>query len=273
MKRCILILTCICVAGAFAQQDTVKGPWKHALVAGLTLTQVSFSNWAQGGQNALAYTFSAVGQSVYDTTRISWATSYNFAFGQARLSDQGLRKTDDKIDLGTILTYKVGAYINPYFAATLKSQFAKGYVYDAAGNSTEVSAFFDPGYLTQTVGVGYQPAPEFKTRLGAGLREIFAPTFTAYAGGKKSDVEGGLESVSELAWKVDDNVLLTSKLELFDPFKTMDEVVVRNDNTLAAKVSKYVTVNFDVQLINEKKVTPRTQAKQTLALGISYAIL
>ncbi len=285
MKRiaALLAVAFLCAISASAQQDTVKQitakqdtvkpPWKHTLVTALTLTQVSFTDWSQGGENALSYAFTAQGQSAQDLERTNWTTSYNFAFGQARLADQGLRKTDDKIDIASILTYKMGTLINPYAGATLKTQFAKGYKYDATGTSTEVSAFFDPAYLTQSAGIGIQASPEVKTRLGAGLREIITSKFTSYAGGEKTQVEGGLESVTEVAWKIDDNMLFAAKLELFDPFKAMDVVVVRSDNTLSAKVSKYVVVNFNVQLINEKQISPRTQVKETLAFGISYTVL
>ncbi len=64
-----------------------------------------------------------------ETEKISWNNTYKFAFGQTRLGDQGVRKTDDKIDLETVLTYKLGTMINPYFGATFKSQFASGYPY------------------------------------------------------------------------------------------------------------------------------------------------
>ena len=147
------------------------------------------------------------------------------------------------------------------------------------GAKTPLSNFFDPGYLTQSAGVGYQPLPEIKTRLGAALREIFTSEFPNYADDpatidtEKTRVDGGLESTTEIEWKLDENILFTSKLELFAAFKTLDEVVVRNDNTIAAKVSKYITVNLNVQLINEKRVSPRTQVKEALAIGLSYTLL
>jgi hypothetical protein len=269
---------------AHAQQDTAKSPvygWKQSVVGALTLTQVAFTDWAQGGENALAWTVSLVGKSVDDQVKTNWSNSYKFGFGQARIGSQGLRKTDDKIDLETIITYKLGTHVNPYAAATFKSQFAEGFRFDNAGNKTGISKFLDPAYLTQSVGVGYQPIPEVKTRIGAGVREVIASKFasiytddaTTLNEVEKSRVDGGLESVTDLEWKLEENLLLTSKLELFAPFNTLDEIIVRSDNTLAAKVSKYVTVNLNVQLINERRITPRTQIKETLAIGLSYTLL
>ena len=282
MKQTLALLF-LCSTLGLAQQDSVKvpaGPWSHSVVAGLTLTQVAFKDWSQGGENALSYTMTLNGSSKRTGEEVDWANSYKFAFGQTRLGSQGLKKTDDKIDLESVVTYKLGSYVNPYGAATLKSQFATGYKYDdATGVKTPVSTFFDPAYLTQSIGVGYQPAPQIKTRLGAALREIITSIYNQYADDpattniEKTSVKGGLESVTNVEWKVAENMLFTAKLELFSAFDKPDQVIVRSDNTLAAKVNKYISVIVNVQLINERAVTPRTQVKQTLGLSLSYQLL
>ncbi len=281
MKK-LLILLILVITTAFAQTPPPAPPpqygWKNSLISGLTLTQVAFTDWAQGGENALAYTFSADGSAVDDELSSNWATLYKFAFGQTRLGDQGLRKTDDLIDLSTVFTYKLGVYINPYASATLKTQFAKGFKYDDAGNGTEISQFFDPAFLTQSAGVGYQPAQEVKTRLGVGLREVVTNQFTQYANDpaatdiKKVSVDGGLESVTNVDWKMDDNVMFSTQLEMFSPFKTMDQIIVRDLTTVTAKVNKYVTTILSMQLINERRISPRTQVKESIAIGLSYTV-
>lgn len=266
-----------------AQTDSSAAPseWKHTLIAGLTLTQVSFTDWAQGGENALAYTFGIDGKSVRDVTETNWSNSYKFAYGQTKLGSKGLRKTDDKIELESVLTYKLGTHVNPYASATFKSQFDDGYKYDDAVNTkTKISSAFDPMYLTQAVGVGYQPIVEVKTRLGAALREVFDKNRFGYSDDSKttpeiesSKIEGGLESVTDVEIKIEENTLFTAKLEMFAPFHAMDVIVVRSDNTLSSKVSKYISLVFNVQLINDRSVTAKTQIKEGLALGISYALL
>ncbi len=267
---------------AASPADAPKAPewgWKHRVVSGLTLTQVAFQDWTQGGENALAYSISLEGSSTLDQETYNWANNYKLAFGQTRLGDQGVRKTDDKIDFESVLAYKLGVYINPYVSATLKTQFAPGFKYDDKGGKTQVSTFFDPAYLTQAIGVGYQPLPELKTRLGAALREVFTRTYNGYADDpattavEKTRVEGGLESVTEAEWQLDQNLLFTSKLELFAPFKALDVIVVRSDSKIAAKVSKYVSVILNVQFINDANVSPRTQIKEILGLGLSYQLL
>jgi hypothetical protein len=280
-----LLLLCIFFAGTVHGWQTPndstaeQSPWKHSVVSGLNLTQVAFKDWSQGGENALSYAISVNGRSLREDLSTTWTNTYKFAFGQTRLGIQGLRKTDDKIDIESVISYKIRAFVDPYASVTLKTQFALGHTYDATGAKTAVAKFFDPAYLTQTVGFGYQPIPQVKTRLGAGLREVITSRFHSYADNpatitvEKVKVDGGLESVTNIDVQLDENLVFTSKLELFAAFNALDEVILRADNTVAAKVNKFVSVILNVQLINDRRVTPLTQIKETLSLGVSYTLI
>lgn len=278
----LLVVMFVQTAVVIAQEAPVEvppEPWQHDVLGALALSQVALKDWSQGGENALAWTLSLDGKTVNDVPKSNWSTTYKFAFGQTKLGDQSVRKTDDKIDLETLFTYKLGVYVNPYVAATLKTQFAKGFQYGDDGSETAASKLFDPAYITQSSGFGYEPIPQVKTRLGLALREIVTSEFTGFADDpetaelEKTKVDGGLESVTEVAWKFAGNTLLTSKLELFTAFKQIDEVAVRSDSTIATKVSKYITVKFNVQIIHDKTASEKTQVKETLTLGLSYTLL
>jgi hypothetical protein len=276
-----LLIISLLSFNAFGQSDTAKAPqygWTHGMVAGLTLSQISFTDWTAGGDNALSWALSFDGKSVNEQELTNWINTYKFAFGQARISEGGLRKTDDKIELESILTYKLTQHVNPYAGLTFKSQFAPGYKYNTpvAGQDLRVSKFFDPAYLTQSVGAGWQPLTEVKTRFGFALRETFSKTH-GYADDSKtggvetSKVEGGIESVTDVEWKVAENILLTSKLELFAPFKTIDRVDIRSDSKLTMTVNKYISAIFAVQVLNVSPF-PRTQVKEVIALGFTYNV-
>jgi hypothetical protein len=230
-----------------------------------------------GGSNTLAYSVVLQGSSVLTSERTVWTNNYKLAFGQARLGDQGLRKTDDDIYLESLLIYKVGTSVNPYVAATLRTQFAPGYSYDTTPES-EISKFLDPAYVTQSAGVAYQPVPEFTTRLGAALREVvtsqhnqFATDLTTHQV-RKVWTRGGAESVSELNANVAENIQLVGRLELFAPFQSLDRIIVRNDYSIVAKVNKYISTGLTLDIINDVNVSARTQMKQALALGLTYTL-
>jgi hypothetical protein len=295
----LLPLLLLAVAGALAQQktqeeidrekkfqeqsskanaDTSKHyGWTHTASGALNLTQVSFKDWVSGGSNTLAYSVVLQGSSVLTSERTVWTNNYTLAFGQARLGDQGLRKTDDDIYLESLLIYKVGTSVNPYVAATLRTQFAPGYSYDTTPES-EISKFLDPAYVTQSAGVAYQPVPEFTTRLGAALREVvtsqhnqFATDLTTHQV-RKVWTRGGAESVSELNANVAENIQLVGRLELFAPFQSLDRIIVRNDYSIVAKVNKYISTGLTLDIINDVNVSARTQMKQALALGLTYTL-
>jgi len=256
-----------------------QGPWKHSLVTGLNVTQVSFTDWAQGGENSLAYSVSAIGKTMFEPTNVAWSFSYKLGFGQTKLGDQALRKTEDKIELESVFTYKFGAYINPYAAATLKTQFATGYKYDNLGNSIPLSKFFDPAYLTQSLGAGYQFLPQVKTRLGYALREIYTDVFFSYADDPKTTgheyvkIDDGFESVTDVQWQMDENIWFTSKIELFMTVRTPDKAVLRNDNTIRVRAAKYISITLNANIINDRQISPHTQVMNTLAVGLSYTVL
>lgn len=265
--------------GLVVKEDTAKAPkygWKHSIVAGVTVGQVSFTDWAQGGENSLSYGLLVTGKSEEDQKLTNWSNSYKFAFGQTRLSSQGIRKTDDEILFETLLKYKLEPKLGLYASATLQTQFANGYTYAPNGTSTVISSFFDPAYMTQSVGVVYTPIPEISTRLGPALREVVTSTYNQYADDPKTTeiekvhLQGGMESVTGVRWELMENVLLTSRLAFFIPFKSMDRIVVRNDNGLAVKLGKVMTMMLTGQIWVDPDVSPKTQFKETIALGLSY---
>lgn len=275
-----LLFFLIAVPRVHAQADTSFG-WHHALIAELHLAEVSYTHWTQGGVNALSYIAGVNGQSVRNEPKTNWTTTYKLDFGQTKLDAQSLEKTDDEINLESVLMYKLGVHVNPYASVSLLTQFAPGYVYsDTAGVAPiEVSNFFDPAYIKESAGMGWIVSKAFQTRLGLALREIVTNHFPQYASEpsesevKKVRIQGGLESESEAEIPVDDNVLFRAKLDLFSPFNTMDRIVVHGEGSLIAKVSKIFSAELSALFINEPDISPYTQIKQGLSLGISYAVL
>jgi Protein of unknown function (DUF3078) len=284
MKTMILLLL-IAADTALAQESQPVVPvladtsWKHTMVLSANITQISFTDWSQGGENALAYALFLEGKSAYAKDAIEWVSEYKFGYGQARLGTLGIRKTDDMIDLGSVCIYKLGTIVNPYASVSLKTQFTEGVKYDAAGHAVPVSNFFDPAYIIQSAGVGYQPVPDVKTRLGAAVREIITKTHTVYSDDpsttqiEKEKVEGGLESVTEVVWIVMENVVLHAKFELFAPVTHFNQTTIRSDNSLSAKVNKFLSVNLNVQLMNDPPVQAKTQVKEALALGFNFTLM
>ena len=284
----ILLLSFILCNSALAQTGTNAPPaapivphdtiWRHELIVGINLSQVSFTHWEAGGTNTLAYLASVMGKSVRDNAATNWCTSYKFAFGQTKIVDDAPRTSDDEINIESLLTFKIDSTINPYVDVSLFTQFAPGYQYPDTGAKVQVSDFFDPAFIKQSAGVGWLQSKALQTRLGVALREIVTNHYNQYAndpsspGIHKTRIEGGFESASQLQLQLDDNVLFNGKLDLFAPIKTLDRIVVHGEASIIAKVSKYFSAQLSAIFINEPDISPYTQIQEGLSIGINYSI-
>lgn len=268
------------------QEESAKGHdttkvmgWNLAATTGLNLSQVAYENWASGGQNSLAWGLWFGGNALHRAEKTQWSNYLKLAYGQNKIQDQDSRKTDDEIYFESLLIYVVGTAVNPYASFTLRTQFAPGYQYSGDTARVQVSKFFDPGYMTQSVGVAYEPTSMLTVRLGAGVREVITDQFNQYADDpstpeiEKTRVRGGLEAIADFRWPFAENMAYVSRIETFFPFTSLGRGYARWDNTIAMKVNTVVTVNFNVQIVSDPDVTPKTQLKEALSVGLSYSLL
>ena len=142
------------------------------------------------------------------------------------------------------------------------------------------SKFLDPGYFTQSLGLGYQPHNDIKSRFGIALKETITSDFPVpYSDDpdtpefETSRVETGLELVTDLNRKLHENILLISKLELFSNVKAFNKIDVNWDTLVSAKITKLIAVNFNIKLIYDRDVSVKRQLKQALTVGLTYTLL
>ena len=125
---------------------------------GLNINQLALSNWAAGGEN------SSTGKAFANFTLIDHKRSFEqkligaFAFGISRFADKRIEKQDDKIDLTYSLSLNSKTQWNITTVSTFNTQFANGYKYP--NDSTMISTFFAPAYLTVSAGYSYKTKDE-----------------------------------------------------------------------------------------------------------------
>lgn len=121
---------------------------------GLNINQLALSNWAAGGEN------SSTGKAFANFTLLDKKKAFEqkltgaFAFGISRFADKRIEKQDDKIDLTYALSLNSKTQWNISMVATFNTQFANGYKYP--NDSTVISSFFAPAYLTVSAGYTYK---------------------------------------------------------------------------------------------------------------------
>ena len=125
---------------------------------GLNINQLALSNWAAGGENAWTGKAFANFALIYHKKRFEQKLVGAFAFGISRFGDKRIEKQDDKIDLTYSLSLDSKTQWNISAVATFNTQFADGYKYP--NDSTIISTFFAPAYLTVSAGYSYKTKDE-----------------------------------------------------------------------------------------------------------------
>ena len=125
---------------------------------GLNINQLALSNWAAGGENAWTGKAFANFALIYHKKRFEQKLVGTFAFGISRFGDKRIEKQDDKIDLTYSLSLDSKTQWNISAVATFNTQFANGYKYP--NDSTIISTFFAPAYLTVSAGYSYKTKDE-----------------------------------------------------------------------------------------------------------------
>lgn len=261
---------------AMAQENKNESGWTYTMTGNLNLSQIALDNWVEGGDNAWSWQINIKGKVRREENTYKWVSSGNVNFGKSKIGSAESRKAVDEIRLESVYTRKLGLPVNPYAALTARTQFARGYEYtDTSGIA--ISDFMDPGYFTQSVGMGYQFKDSFSTRLGASLKETFTSEFPVpYADDPEtaeietSRIEFGAESVTDLNLSFSENLLFSSQLSLFSDFSALNEIDIDWDNQLTAAVNKYVNVNLAFRLLYDRNVHVKRQIKEALAIGLTY---
>lgn len=277
MKK-LVILVLIMFGFTFAQADSLRtSNWSYSGVAGLNISQIALENWTQGGDNALAFTLLGNFGAKYVDSPWTFNNTLKLAFGRTKLGEDEFRTNDNELFLESVLIYSFGWAVDPYISNTVRTVLSKGFDYKVVP-AVQTSQFFDPGYITQSIGFVYHKIPNITTRLGLGFQETVTNKFNGYSDDPKTaeiekfKFDTGIESVTEAIYNIEENVLFNSKLRLFSRFNSLDVWDVRWDNLITAQISKYFNVNFNVLVIYEKKQSLKTQLKEALQLGITYTL-
>lgn len=222
--------------------------------------------------------FFGIFDAIYKSNPWLLKNNLKLAFGRTKLGNAQFKTNDNEIYLENMLVYDIAWPVNPFFSNAIRTVLAKGYDYSKTP-AEPIAEFFDPGYITQSLGFTYSYDKYFTTRLGAAIQETFTKKYTRYSDDlgtldkiEKFKLETGIESVSETSLPFVENMLFTSKLRLFSRFNRIKVWDIRSDNTITAKINKYFNVNLNLLIVYEKDQSPRTQLKEALQLGITYTL-
>ena len=294
MKIIHILLAAICSIilpqAVSAQHMSADSTWIFGGNIGANLNQTSFINWAAGGENTIGGNVLLNYTANYKDNHHIWDNRLELAYGINNTETTGSRKTNDKIYLSSLYGYEFAK--NLYFSGlfNFQSQFTKGYTYDKDLNTTLVSAFMAPGYLTLGGGLTWIPKKWLtSTFTPVTWREVYVVNTQlssegAYGvtPGHNSFSEVGANLQMEINTDIMKNVNLYSRLILFSNYKENPENIdvnleVQINMTINKWLSAYVSANMiyddDINIIKDNgSIGPALQFKEALGIGLQIKL-
>ena len=283
-----------------AANDTAAKHWKTGGIISLSGQEVSLTNWASGGQSAIAVGSMFNMYAKYHKGKIIWSNNIILGYGVIKQStNKDWLKTDDRIQLTT----KVGrqAFKRAYYSALgdFKTQFAPGYNYP--NDSNKISNFLAPAYALIAIGMDFEVDSNLSFFISPATLRVTIVNDDTLAKEGAYGVQGDVKNASgqiithyrnnreqfggyfkmQYRRNIMQNVSLGTTLELFSDYLHNPQNLYVNWTTLIVmKVNKYISATFNTQLIYDPAVKikqtdgtlqgPRVQFKQVLDVGLAY---
>jgi len=276
--------------------DSVMGTWLYDASARLNASQAAYKDWTQGGGvSTLAFTAGLGGSAVRRTEH--WIQSHALQFAFGLIDQEEVRKAEDEIRWDSSIRYEGSGFFhrfNPTIAADLRTQFARGFDYSENPFTDELpdtdprtdleppvqtSAFFSPAFITESLGLTYEPASSLSIRFGGALKQTVVRdrAYRVLYGVSESTstrFESGAELASAFDKHLTDDIRYRSQLNVFFSFnQTDDPPDARWENTVNLKVNDWLSTDLEFVALFDKDITSAIQLKETLSVGVSFTLL
>jgi hypothetical protein len=289
MKNLLVLILCFTYLTSTGSElaDTTKY-WKINGNISLNFSQVSLTNWSEGGDGSVAGAFLFGINANNKKNKHYWDNSFTLEYGMTKNSSESLRKSIDQVYLSSKYGYEIG---KPWYLSALfdyKTQMAKGFNYP--NDSIFISKFMAPGYMNFALGFDYKPNDNLSLMLSpisTKFTFVLDDTLSQRGSfgvdrGKKFRAEFGAYLKFVYTKKsLIKNVDFLTRLDLFSNYlKDPQNIDVNWDTKFDMKINKFLsaalgmTVKYDndIKYIDKNGVKhgARTQLKQLLGVGLSY---
>ena len=278
-----------------AAQDEVKDGWTTTGKFTLLINQSAFSNWQPGGDNA----FSGTANFNYDFnySKNGWVIDNKLIanLGLSAVAGDDTKKTDDRLELNSILGKQLSKYWNMSFLTNFKTQFLNGYDFtdDFEGENKDypVSGFFKPAYLTFGPGFFWKKSDDLSLNFAPITSKLTFLTGEVYTFNEdtlefdsSNDVETyGIQPGDTMLYQFGMNLRAYYRVNLMENI-SMENILTLFSNyidkpqnididytmNLVMKINDVFSTNLTFQGVYDDDAFSGFQAKETFGIGISY---
>lgn len=262
--------------------DTLRG-WDVRWNVSLNGAQASYSNWSKGGSNSISVNSNSLLRFMYQQNQFAYEFRIRGRYGQTRIQDDGVRKTDDRLMLRHRFLFDLSKEHDEFKIfgnIDFETQFDKGYNFGAGpdGGNVLISDFMSPAYMVQNTGLAFYPDEAFSMEAGFGLKQTIVRNdelATRYGldAGENFNSEAGFTFGLNYEQDVLENVTYSGYIETFSNLKkhvTRTDIFITNE--LEGKINSYLNATFRLDLIYNENYSEEWQVGQLLSAGLSVSI-
>lgn len=264
----------------------------------LSIAQTTLTNWAAGGNNNFNISGVLRQRAIKQFNGWNWFNLLEANLGY-NFQENLTVKTDDRLEFTTRLDKSIGASKwNVSLFVNFRTQFADGF--RAPTDSIRISTFMAPAYLSYGIGMTNTGIKDLSVYISPiQVKQTFVlddslfdrnqffdktiPNITQFStGGLRTEMGAFFEAIFKK--KLQENVEIFSRLNLFSNYLDRPQNIDVNwDNIIVFKIYKYLSVNFQLQMIYDDDVlvkdtsgdgvanAPALQLRQILGLGFAYS--
>lgn len=279
MKKIFLLVAISATQIFYAQEAAVEtdSTWiKKGNIAVLG-SQSSFSQWQAGGSNNVALNATLNYDINYKKDDWVWDNKFIGAYGISKLKGQDQQKTDDRLEINSVLGKKAkGEWYYSAFV-NFKTQFDTGMNPDSLDQ--KISHFMSPAYLQAGLGMLWKKNDNLKVNIApATARFIFVHKhFTdleesfGVEQGKNMRFEFGASVNAYYKVDIMENFSVENILNLYSNYlEDPQNVDIDYQLNAVLKVNKYISTNLTFQVLYDDNAFKGFQTRHTLGVGLNY---
>lgn len=278
MKKLFLLILFVSTF-SIAQETTIDTTkhWTRKGVFTFLANQSSFSNWQAGGQNNFAGNVGFNYDFNYKNGDWNWDNKWIVSYGLTKIKGADTQKTDDRIELNSLLGKKASGYWFYSVFLNFKTQMDTGL--DPATQTVKISHFFSPAFFQFGPGMLWKKSDNLKVNIAPATSKLILvhDHFTEF--GSSFGVEQGKTTRYELGAAVNgyykfnimENVSVENILNFYSNYlEDPQNVDIDYQLNIVMKINKYLSTNFAFQTIYDDNAFRGFQTKQIIGLGVNY---
>ena len=306
MKRIYLLTVCFALTSLTAYAQFEDGTfWQQGGDGNIAFSQTTFSNWAEGGEDALNLNLLSGFFANHKNGRTVWDNLLTVGYGLQKQGDQDIRKSDDQIDLISKYGYGTADSSKWYYSGlfNFNSQITNTYEYPEDAAKNLISQFLSPGNFKLGLGMDYKPDETFSLFISPLTGDLILIDNQSIANlgihgnevvneiGEKEKWGLGALLTALLNRDLSENLNYKGKLSLFaDYLNNPQNVDIKWENLFTTQVWKILTITLAGELRYDHDVLipvdrnndgvidendgvggRRTQFKEVFGVGIGYS--